>query len=94
MCPRVCTANRLSLGVIHVHLGRRHIGMAHHGLNRVNIGSILKKMGGEGVTQRMRRYIRLNTGLFSIKFNNLPKALAAHGAAAAVGEQPLALLAL
>ncbi len=71
-----------------------YIGMAHHGLNRVNIDSIPTEDGRRRSDAAYEALYPPEYRPFSIKFNNLPKALAAHGAAAAVGKQPFTLLAL
>ena len=68
--------------------------MAQHGLDRMDVGAAPNQMGSKGMTQGMRGYICLDTGLFPIILDNLPEALAAHGLAAAISEQPLGFLTL
>ena len=77
-----------------VHLRRRQVRMAHDRLHRLHIRPVPQKMRGEGVAQRMRRNIRSNAGLLSVKFNNFPEPLAAHNTAAAVNKKPLGFPAL
>ena len=75
-------------------MGGGGIGMAQHGLDRMDIGAAPNQMGRKGMAQGMRGYIGLDTGLFPVVLDNLPEALAAHGLAAAIGEQPLGFLTL
>ena len=44
-------------------MGGGGIGMAQHGLDRMDIGAAPNQMGRKGMAQGMRRYIGLDTGL-------------------------------
>ena len=75
-------------------MGGGGIGMAQHGLDRMDIGAAPNQMGRKGMAQGMRRYIGLDTGLFPVVLDNLPEALAAHGLTVTVGKQPIRIFAL
>lgn len=63
--------------------------MAQHSLNSPDIGSAPDQMGCKGMAQGMGGNIPSDPGLFSIMLYKLPESLTAHGAAAAVGKQPV-----
>ena len=42
--------------------------MAQHFLNDAQVGAVGEQVAGEGVAQRVRRNIRLDAGLLSVKF--------------------------
>ena len=62
--------------------------MSQHFLHRAQIRTIFNQMGGKGMAQGMGRDVLLDPCLFPVLFHDLPEALAAHEAAAAVDEKP------
>ena len=63
--------------------------MAHELLQRTQVRPVFKQVYRKAVAQGMGGDLFFNTGLCLVKFENLPKALAAHAGAANVYKQRL-----
>ena len=79
---------QLLLNHVGVYLCGGDIRMAQHLLDGAQIRPVLQQMGGKGVAEGMGRDVLLDPCLFPVIFHDLPEALAAHEAAAAVDEKP------
>ena len=51
-----------------VHLGGGDVGVAEHLLDGVDVGAVLDEMGSEGMTEGVRGYVRLDSGIFGVAF--------------------------
>src|SRR5579884_710141 len=58
------------------------VGVAEHGLYAAQIGATLNQVSRKGVPQHMRAEMPENTRPFTVTSQQLPEALACHGAAA------------
>src|SRR3954454_614068 len=72
---------------VRVQLGRRHVGVAEHLLNRAQVAAAGQQVGGEGVAQGVRAHAVGQAGARRVPADDLVEALARQLPAAEVHEQ-------
>jgi len=77
-----------------VDLGRGDVGVAQHGLYGAQVGAMAQEVGGEGVTQHVRRDGFADSGCPRRVFDDLPETESGHGAAPVADKETIAAPAL